>query len=115
MSGGDMVPRSRLAKQAMMGIGASAGGILLLALPVSGVLSFVVGGVLLVAGLALATTKSDRTVGVVTAVVGAAAILGGILPGRDVISTLVRIAGALGLGGGIYLLVRFFLNLRKRS
>jgi hypothetical protein len=111
-----MVPRSRLAKQAMMGVGASAGGILLLALPVSGVLSFVVGGVLLVAGLALATAKSDRTSGVVAAAVGGAAILGGILPGRnDVVSTLVRIAGWLGLGGGIYMLVRFFLNLRKRS
>ena len=111
----DIVPRGRLAKQAMVGIGATGGGIALLALAGNPVFSIVAGAVLLVAGLALSTGKSDRTIGIVGAVVGAAAVVAGLLPGRDIITVLMRIAGFLSIGGGVYQLVRFFIDLKKRS
>lgn len=111
----DIVPRGRLVKQATVGIAATGGGIALLALAGNPVFGIVAGGVLLVAGLALSTGKSDRAIGIIGAVVGAAAILAGLLRGNDIIAWLMRAAGFVSLGGGIYQLVRFFLNLRKRS
>ena len=112
---GEIVPRNQLARQAMVGIGAAVGGILLIALAGNPVFGIVVGIVLLVAGIALGTGKTDRAVGIGMAVVGAAAVVAGILRGKDAVSVVMRIVGILALAGGVFQLIRFFLALKKRS
>ena len=109
----DIVPRSVLTKQGVKGVGAVAGGIVLLALAGGGLFSIVVGAILGLGGLALSGSKSDRTAGIVTAVVGAATLLTGIFGGP--FAWLMRAAGFVFLGGGVYLLVKFFQGLRSRS
>ncbi|HVO37997.1 MAG TPA: hypothetical protein VMV03_03115 [Spirochaetia bacterium] len=112
----DIVPRSQVTRQGVIGVGALAGGAALLILAGGGLFGIIAGGVLIVAGLALSSSKSDRTAGVVTVVVGAAALVTGILGhGLPIITWLMRAAGFVLLGTGIYSLVRFFSNLRKRS
>jgi hypothetical protein len=109
----DIVPRSVLTKQGVKGVGAVAGGVVLLALAGGGLFGIVVGAVLALGGLALSGSRSDRTAGIVTAVVGAATLLTGIFGGP--LAWLMRAAGFVFLGGGIYLLVKFFRGLRSRS
>jgi hypothetical protein len=109
----DIVPRSVLTKQGVKGVGAVAGGVVLLALAGGGLFGIVVGAVLALGGLALSGSRSDRTAGIVTAVVGAATLLTGIFGGP--LAWLMRAAGIVFLGGGIYLLVKFFRGLRSRS
>ena len=109
----DIVPRSVLTKQGVKGVGAVAGGVILLVLAGGGWFSIVVGAVLALGGLALSGSRSDRTAGIVTAVVGAATLLTGIFGGP--LAWLMRAAGFVFLGGGVYLLVKFFRGLRSRS
>jgi hypothetical protein len=109
----DMVPRNVLTKQGVQGVGAVAGGVVLLVLAGGGWFSIVVGAVLAIGGLALAGSRSDRTAGIVTAVAGAATLLTGIFGGP--LAWRMRAAGFVFLGGGIYLLIRFFRGLRSRS
>jgi hypothetical protein len=112
----DIVPRSDLTKQGVKGVGAVAGGIVLIALAGGGLFGIIVGAVLGVGGLALMGSRSDRTAGIVTAVVGAATLLTGIFGGQFLgLGWLMRAAGFVFLGGGIYLLVKFFRGLRSRS
>jgi len=118
----DIVPRSQLTKQGTYGVAATAGGVALLILAGGGWFGTIAGGVLLVAGLALSSSKSDKGLGIVTAVVGAAAVATGLLGHIPVLSWFVRVAdfimraaGVVLIGTGIYSLVRFFGNLRKRS
>jgi hypothetical protein len=110
----DIVPRGQLTKQAMMGIGAAGGGLALIALAGHGLFSIIAGGILGVAGLALSGGKSDRTVGLVTAGVGAATLVTGIFQ-LPLLLWLMRAGGIVLLGGGAVLLYRFFKNLKKRS
>jgi len=109
----DIVPRSVLTRQGVKGVGAVAGGVVLLVLAGGGLFSIVVGAVLALGGLALSGSKSDRTAGIVTAVVGGATLLAGIFGGP--FAWLMRAAGFVFLGGGVYLLVKFFRGLRSRS
>ncbi len=109
----DIVPRSVVTKQGVKGVGAVAGGVVLLVLAGGGWFSIVAGAVLAIGGLALSGSKSDRTAGIVTAVVGAATLLTGIFGGP--FAWLMRAAGFVFLGGGVYLLVKFFQGLRSRS
>jgi hypothetical protein len=112
----DIVPRSDLTKQGVKGVGAVAGGIVLIALAGGGLFGIIVGAVLGLGGLALMGSRSDRTAGIVTAVVGAATLLTGIFGGQFLgLGWLMRAAGFVFLGGGIYLLVKFFRGLRSRS
>lgn len=112
----DIVPRNVLTKQGVQGVGAVAGGVVLIALAGGGLFGIVVGAVLALGGLALSSSKSDRTAGIVTAVVGAATLLTGIFGGQFLgLGWLMRAAGFVFLGGGIYLLVKFFRGLRSRS
>jgi hypothetical protein len=110
----DIVPRGQLTKQAMMGIGAAGGGTALIALAGHGPFSIIAGSILGVAGLALSGGKSERTVGIVTAVVGAATLVTGIFH-LPLLLWLMRAGGIVLLGGGALLLYRFFKNLKKRS
>ncbi len=111
----DIVPRGRLTKQAMMGIGAAGGGIALLVLVGHGLFSIIAGGILAVAGLALSGGKSDRTAGVVTAVVGVATLVTGLLPGFAFLRWIMTAGGVVLIGTGVVLLFRFFKNLKNRS
>ncbi len=111
----DIVPRGTLAKQAMMGIGAAGGGIALLALVGHGLFSIIAGGILTVAGLALSGGRSDRTAGLVTAAVGVATLVTGIFPHIPFIPWLMTAGGVVLIGTGVFLLFRFFKNLKKRS
>ncbi len=111
-----------MAKQGTFGVLATGGGIALLILAGGGLFGTIAGGVLLVAGLALSGSKSDKALGVVTAIVGAAALATGLLSHIPVLSWFVRAAdlvmragGVVLIGTGIYSLIRFFSNLRKRS
>ncbi len=109
----DIVPRSVLTKQGVKGVGAVAGGVVLLVLAGGGLFGIVAGAILALGGLALSGSRSDRTAGIVTAVVGAATLLTGIFGGP--FAWLMRAAGFVFLGGGVYLLVKFFRGLRSRS
>jgi hypothetical protein len=112
----DIAPRSQVTKQGMTAVGGIGGGIALLALAGFHLFGIIAGAVLLVAGLALSSSKSDRTVGIVTAVVGAASLATGILgrwlPG---IPWLMRAAGFVFIGVGIYALVKFLRGVKSRS
>ncbi|HUI70397.1 MAG TPA: hypothetical protein VL354_07725 [Spirochaetia bacterium] len=118
----DIVPRNQLTKQGTYGIMATAGGVALLILAGGGWFGVIAGGILLVGGLALSGSRSDKGLGVVTAVVGGAALATGLLGHIPVLSWFVRVAdfvmraaGVVLIGTGIYSLVRFIGNLRKRS
>ncbi len=111
----DLVPRSQLTRQGVKGVGAVAGGVALLVLAGGGLFGIIAGGILIIGGLALSGSKSERRTGVFVAVVGAATLATGIL-GRWIpaIPWLMRAAGLVLLGGGVWSLVRFVANLRKR-
>lgn len=112
----DIVPRSQLTRDGVKGTGAVVGGLALLVLAGGHIISIIAGGVLIIAGLALSSSKSDRTAGIVTTVVGASALAAGIL-GRWIpgIPWLMRIAGFVFLGAGIYSLVKFFRGMKTRT
>jgi hypothetical protein len=112
----DIVPRNQVTRQGVVGVAALGGGVALLVLAGGGLFGIIAGGALLVAGLALTSSRSDRTAGVVAIVVGAASLATGILGhALPIITWLMRASGIVLLGTGIYSLVRFFSNLRKRS
>ena len=118
----DIVPRNQLAKQGVYGVMAAGGGVALLILAGGTWFATIAGAVLFIAGLALSGSKSDRTLGVVTAVVGGVALATGLLGHIPVLSWFVhaadfviRATGIVLIGTGIYSLIRFFGNLRKRS
>jgi lysylphosphatidylglycerol synthetase-like protein (DUF2156 family) len=108
----DIVPRSEVTKSGVKAVGAIAGGVTLLILAAVPVFGIIAGGVLLVAGLALTSSKSDRTAGIVTAVVGAASLVTGIFHGA---SWIMQVAGILFIGTGIYSLVKFFRGMKTRT
>ena len=112
----DIVPRSEVTKNGVKAVGAIAGGVTLLILATAHIFAIIAGGALAIAGLALSTSKSDRAAGIVTTVVGVAAlatgIFGGMLPG---IPWLMRVAGIVFVGTGIYALVKFFRGMKTRA
>jgi hypothetical protein len=111
----EIEPRSQVSRSGMKGVGAVAGGAGLLvlagisAIPLIGIIG---GAVIAVVGLALMTSRSDRTAGIVTAVAGAATLLGALIPG---LRLLIWLPGVGLLGVGIYSLVRFFRGVKSRS
>ena len=118
----EIVPRSQLTKQGTFGVLATGGGVVLLILARGTLFGIIAGGVLLIAGLALSGSKSDKSLGIVTAVVGGIALATGLLGHIPVLSWFVgvgdfimRATGIVLIGTGIYSLFRFFSNLRKRS
>lgn len=112
---GELVPRKEMVKQAMMGIGGIGGGIAIFLLGgLPWLAGMIAGGIIAVIGLALSSTKKDRTAGLMT--LGAGALLA--------ISKIPAIGGLAGfiLGvAGIGLLVvggisiyKFIKNLNAR-
>jgi hypothetical protein len=109
----DIVPRSQVSKSGVKAVGALAGGAGLLVLsslhPIAGL---VVGGVITVVGLALSSSKSDRTAGVVATVAGVLTAASALIPG---LHFLMWLPGIGLLGAGIYSLVKFFRGMKSRS
>ena len=114
---GDLVPRKELTKQGVQGVGGVGGGILLLVLSAGGIGAAIVGGLIAIAGLAMSRSKDreDRVPGYVVTAAGALGVLS-IIPGLGgVAGTLLTISGIglLALGG--WKLIKFIMNLRKRT
>ena len=111
----DIVPRSQMTKQGVKGISAVGGGIALLVLASTSWFGIIAGAALTVIGVAIGRSKSDRVAGIVTTVVGVASLLTGLLA-RSVpaLKFLMWGPGIILIAGGIWSLVRFFQNLRKR-
>jgi len=112
---GDLVPRKELTKQGVQGVGGVGGGILLLVLSAGGIGAAIIGGLIAIAGLAMSRSKEDRVPGYVVTAAGALGVLS-VIPGLGgVAGTLLTISGIglLALGG--WKLIKFIMNLRKRS
>jgi hypothetical protein len=117
----DLVPRKELNKRAVQGVVATAGGIAtLVVVGISGahwLAGTIIGAVITVVGMALSGSKSERTAGIVTAVVGAAVLISSLPFLRPIFGFLRTVMGIAGAGliviGGVSL-VRFFSGLRKR-
>jgi len=118
----EIVPREKLTKQAVQGVVATAGGLgafLLAGIAMHPVLGILIGGAITVAGLALSGSRHDRTVGVVTTVVGAATLAASIpflsrIFGGFVHGVLI-VGGIVLVGVGVYSLFRFFRGMKSRS
>ncbi len=115
---GDLVPRRELVKQGWRGFAGVAGGIVLLVLRSIAGAGFwpglLAGALLLIAGLAIGSSRQDRAAGGVAIAVGAATLIGAIPAFRGV-RWLMTVGGIALLAAGAWSLVKFFLNLRKRA
>jgi hypothetical protein len=116
---GDIIPRNQLVKQGFQGVAGIVGGVGLLILKAISSAGFVpgliAGGIVSVAGLVIASSKEDRTAGMVALGAGAATILASIPGIGGVVGWMMPVAGiGLIIAGGISLF-RFWRNLRRRS
>jgi len=114
---GEIVSRNELSNQLMKGVGGIGAGIaLFLLLPVvGGPVGFIAAGVLLLAGLILSASKTQRKAGAVS--LGAGIITGAvaILQNTPIIKHLFWLAPiGLIIAGGISLF-KFFKNMKSRT
>ena len=111
----DIVPRSEVSKSGVKGVGAVAGGAVLLVLnwiayiPVIGIIA---GAVLAVVGFSLTTSRSDRTAGVVAVVAGVVTAGASLIHG---LHSLILLPAIGLLGVGVYQLFKFFRGMKSRS
>jgi len=115
----DLVPRKTMVKQGGYAIGGLGGGLAILianaALHFHPIASLVVGIPIALIGLAIGSSRDDRTAGIITAVAGAAIALGGFHFLGGLAGTLLAVSGiGLLVMGGINL-YKFAKNYRKRS
>lgn len=116
---GDIVPRNVLVKQGVQGVAGVGGGIGLLILKAVASAGFlpglILGGLVGVAGLVIASSKEDRQAGLIAIGAGAATILAS-LPGiGSVMGWLMPVAGIGLIIAGALSLFKFWRNLRRRS
>jgi len=116
---GDLIPRSQLTRQAMTGAAGVGGGValfILRAVAAAGVVpGLIVGGIISLAGLVIASSKEDRTAGWVTLGAGLATVIGSIPGIGGAVRWLLPVAGVgLLIMGGVQLF-RFFRNLKNRA
>jgi hypothetical protein len=110
----EIVPREKVTKHGLQGVVSVAGGIgsiILAAVTAHPVLGVIVGAVIGLAGVALSSAKHDRALGVVTTVVGVAAVFASLFHAGGVLVA----GGVVLLGIGAYSLFRFFRGLKSRS
>ena len=113
----DLVPRKVLVKQGMMGVGGIVGGgILLFLAGLSGPAGWIVGGLLTLVGLGVSTSHDDRAAGVVILGAGILTLVSALIPGIGPSAGWLMRLGGIGLivAGG-YSIVKFIINLKKRS
>jgi len=118
----EIVPREKVSKQGVQGDVTTAGGIVtfIVAAITTGVggihwLGAILGVVVGVAGLALSSSRHDRTLGVVTTVVGAGMAVASFGLLRGLIHGVLIGGGIVLVGIGVYSLYRFFRGLKSRS
>ena len=111
---GDLVPRKDLTKQGVQGVGGVGGGAILLLAASNPILGGIVGGILVLSGLAFGKSKGDRISGAILTGAGTIGILSAIFSG-GFFDGLLRFGGIGLLAFGGWKLIQFILNLRKRS
>ena len=115
----ELVPRSQLTRQAMTGAAGVGGGVALLILNAVARAGFlagaIVGGIIAVAGLVVASSKEDRTAGWVAVGAGLVTIVGSIAGIGSAVRWLLPVGGIALLIMGAVQLVRFFRNLKRRA
>ncbi len=103
----EMVPRKTLVKYGTQGIGGVVGGAVILGLGSLGTVgSLVVGGIVALVGLAVSSSKDDRTAGMVAA--GA-----GVITAATAIPFIGKLAGTLLGISGVGLLIAGGISLYK--
>jgi hypothetical protein len=110
----EIVPREKVTKSGLQGVVSTAGGIvsiILAAVTAHPLFGIVVGGIIGLAGLALSSSKHDRTLGVATTVVGGVALVASIFH----LGGLLVAGGVVLLGIGAWSLYKFFRGLKSRS
>lgn len=110
----EIVPREKVTKSGVQGVVSVAGGlgsIILAAVTAHPVLGVIVGAVIGLAGVALSSSKHDRTLGVATTVVGVAAVFASLFRAGGILVA----GGVILLGIGAYSLFKFFRGLKSRS
>ena len=116
---GDIVPRNQLVKQGVQGIAGIGGGIGLLILKAIASAGFIpgliAGGIVGIAGLVIASSKEDRTAGLIAVGAGAVTIVASIPAIGGVVGWLMPVAGIGLIVAGAISLFRFLRNLRRRS
>lgn len=115
---GDLVPRKTVVKQGTYAIGGLGGGLAVIianmALHFHPIASLIVGIPVALIGLAIGSSKDDRTAGIITTVAGAAIAIGGFHFLGGLAGGLLTISGiGLLVMGGINL-YKFIKNYRKR-
>ena len=113
----EIVPTKTLMKRATKGIGGIAGGAALFGLSSMGPMpSLIVGGLLAVGGLSIATVSpEDRKYAGVVAGAGALTALTAIPLVGNITNFLMFGGGVALIGMGVYGLVQFFQGLRTRK
>jgi len=116
---GDLVPRKTMVKQGGYAFGGLAGGIALFALhaiagPAHFLTSLIIGGAVALVGLAIGSSRDDRTAGTIVTAAG-------IVTAATAIPLIGGLAGALLTISGVGLLIvgginlwKFVKNYRKR-
>jgi hypothetical protein len=116
---GDIVPRNQLVKQGVQGVAGIGGGIGLLILKAIASAGFIpgliAGGIVGIAGLVIASSKEDRTAGMIAVAAGAVTIVASIPAIGGVVGWLMPVAGVGLIIAGAISLFRFLRNLRRRS
>ncbi len=116
---GDIVPRNQLVKQGVHGIAGIGGGIGLLILKAIASAGFIpgliAGGIVGIAGLVIASSKEDRTAGMIAVAAGAVTIVASIPAIGGVVGWMMPVAGVGLIIAGAISLFRFIRNLRRRS
>ena len=114
---GEIVERKELSKQLMNGVGGVGAGTAILILQglIGGWFGYVAAGVLILAGLAMSASKSQKKAGAVAlgagVIIGLIPLLSNILP---ILGSLIWVAGfGLILAGG-YSLFKFAKNMKNR-
>ena len=106
-------PRNQVTRNGVRGVVAGIGGVGLLILNALPPLpAIIVGGALVVGGLAFSSSKSDRTAGVVAIAAGAVTALSGLIPP---LGFLLWLPGLGLLGAGVWSLIKFFRGVKSRT
>jgi hypothetical protein len=118
---GDLIPRNELTRQGVTGVAGVLGGVGVFIL--RGIASIgttislpgiIAAAVITVAGLVIASGKEDRKAGLYTVGAGILTAVAS-LPLLKGVGGFLLLAAGLGLvGGGIWSLIKFWRNLRKR-
>ncbi len=117
---GDLIPREKLIRQGMRGLGGLGGGIGMLVLriftggPGLSLLGLIVGGAVTVFGLTVASSREDRRAGLVVTAAGLLTAAASLPWVGGIGQTLMTLGGIGLLAVGAFNLVKFLVNLRKR-